>query len=246
MPPVQPRLLSLALGTSLVGRSFSFNVPLQKESAFPRPGLVAALEAYPLLRTGTWVATLGLGASFERDIGSASVTQADGGSLSYPVSQQRWAIDVRYAIPIRKRAVLVPLAGYGRQVYDIQRRVETTPPSMCASTSTTVCLPDATLSHFTLGAALRVAVTDEIGLSLDGAFLPAVNVGSRLGAEAPASASGYSVEVAGSWLLLDWLALRAALPLQHYLYTWSSTTVMYHSASETYYGLVVGAAVFTR
>jgi hypothetical protein len=246
LPSVAPRLISVAMGASLVGRSFSFDAPLQRESAFPRPGLVASIETYPLLRTRTWVSTLGLGASFERDIGSASVTQADGGSLSYPVSQQRWAVDVRYALALGTRVVLVPLAGYGRQAYDVRRRVEATAPSACAGTSTAVCLPDASLSHLTLGGSVRVALTDDIGLSVDGAFLPALDVGSRLGSEAPASARGYAVELGAAWMLLDWLSLRAALPLQHHGYSWSSPAVMYRSASETYYGLVVGAAVFTR
>jgi len=40
--------------------------------------------------------------------------------------------------------------------------------------------------------------------------------------------------------------LRAALPVIHYGYAFSHRPLAYTSASETYYGVVVGATVFTR
>ena len=68
----------------------------------------------------------------------------------------------------------------------------------------------------------------------------------QLGAESDASARGYSGELALTWRLMSWLALRAAVPVVHYGYQFSNRTVSYTSASETYYGGIVGATVFTR
>jgi len=72
---IAPHLVAFGLGTSLMGRSFSFDAPLQPESSFPRGGLVAALESYPLLRARGWYARFGVGASFGTEIGSSGVAQ---------------------------------------------------------------------------------------------------------------------------------------------------------------------------
>ena len=250
LPPViAPHLIALGLGTSLMGRSFSFDAPLQPESSFPRGGLVAALESYPLLRARGWFARLGVGAAFGTEIGTSGVAQPDGATLSYPVSERRWELDLRYAVPLGQRFLLVPRFGYGRSSYDLDRRGQQPAPSACAANSTQVCIPDVGVSHLALGFDARFAATSRLGLSLAAAFLPAFGVGrgmGQLGAESAASARGFSGELAVSWQLLDWLALRAALPMVSYSYQFSGRALSYTSASETYYGVTAGAVVFAR
>jgi hypothetical protein len=249
LPVIAPRLLSLALGAALVGRSFGFNTQLQGENAFPRAGMVAALETFPFAFLHNFVSRLGFAGSIEREIGSAAVGQADGGSLGYPVSEGRWSADVRYAFFFGQRFVLMPLAGIGHSGYDVERRTETTPPSQCMATATQVCLPDSAVSHLTFGVNGRIAIGPAWGLSVGAAVLPAFGVGrarGQLGVEAAPSALGYSAEVGVAWQLLDWLNVRASVPVERYGYSWSGPTVPYRSASETYYSLVVGATAFTK
>jgi hypothetical protein len=250
LPPViAPHLVSFALGAALMGRSFQFNAPLQPEST-SRGGLAAEVESFPLLSRDGWYANLGVGASFASESGSAGIGQADGGTLSYPATQRRWALDVRYAFPFRDRFLVVPMFGYGHSGYDLERRSQPA-PSTCAATSTQVCVPDVQVSHLTIGVDARALLTQTLALSLSAAFLPAFGVGrggGQLGAEAPASARGFSGALAVSWQVMDWLALRASLPLIRYDYSFSGGTrqLSYSSASETYYGAILGATVFTR
>jgi hypothetical protein len=249
LPPViAPRVMAFGLGTSLMGRSFSFDAPLQPESNFPRAGLLAQLESFPLLATRGWFARLGAGASFGTEIGSTGVGQPDGGTLSYPVSQRRWDLDLRYAIPVTARFLVVPRFGYGRSSYNLDRRAHPA-PSTCAATSTQVCLPDVQVSHVALGFDARFAATPRLAIGLGAAFLPAFGVGrgmGQIGVESDTSASGLSGDLSVTWQLLDWLALRGSIPLVHYSYQFSGRTLAYHSASETYYGLTAGAVVFAR
>ena len=249
LPPViAPHLVTFGLGTSLMGRSFRFDAPLQPDSGFPREGLVAEVESFPLLHASGWYARLGAGASFSTEIGSTGVAQADGGTLSYPVTERRWAFDFRYALPLGQRFLIVPLVGFGRSGYDLGRRAQPA-PSTCAVASTQVCVPDVQLSHLTLGFDARLALRPTLALSLGAALLPGFGLGrgmGQLGAESGASALGVSIAAAVSWQLLDWLALRAALPVTRYGYDFSRRPLAYTSASETYYGVVVGATVFVR
>jgi hypothetical protein len=251
MPAVAPRLLSAEVGAALMGRRFGFDAPLQGEQAFPRGGVVVAVESFPLAAIdrlrGSWLAGLGVGASFARELASAAVAQADGGTLSYHASEGRWSTDLRYAVPLGRRFVIVPLAGYGRASFDVQRRT-TVAPSMCPSTSTQVCFPGVSLSHLTFGFDARAALTPSFALSLGAALLPSFGVGrgpGQIGAESDTTAIGYSAELGATYLLLDWLALRAAVPVVHYGYSFGAPTLSYGSASETIYGLVIGATVMT-
>jgi hypothetical protein len=250
LPVVAPRFVWIGVGAALVGRRFGFDAPLQQERTFGRIGTLAMLEAFPLLPLRGWYSKLGLGATVEKDFGNAQLTQMDGSTLGFPVSDVRWSIDARYALPLGDHVVLVPTAGYGHASYDIERKTETTPPSMCGTNATQICLPDVALSHFTLGVDTRVAFTQTFGMSLGLAFLPAFGVGrgaGQIGAEAAPSAMGYGGELAATWLVQDWLALRASVPLVHYGFSFSGgTNLPYKSASETYYGTVIGATVFTN
>jgi hypothetical protein len=246
---IAPHLISFDLGTAVMTRSFHFDAPLQPDDGSVRGGVVAELESFPLLSVkNRWIARLGLGASFGTEIGNDGVGQADGGTLSYKVTERRWSVDVRYALPLGERFLLVPLVGYGHTGYDLARGTQPA-PSTCIATSTQVCLPDVQLSHLTLGLDARFAFTPSLAASLAAAYLPGFGLGrgtGQLGVESDASAQGLSGTLAVSWQLLDWLALRAAVPIIHYSYAFSRRPLAYTSASETYYGVVVGATVFTR
>jgi len=246
---VAPHKIAFALGTSLMSRSFNFNAPLQGDAGAPRAGIAAELEAFPLLSfDNRWLARVGVGASFETEIGNAGIGQPDNGTLIYPFTETRWGFDLRYAIPLGERFLVMPRFGYGHVGYDLERRNQPA-PSLCVTSSMQVCLPDVQLSHLALGLDARLAIAPSIGLSLGLLYLPGFGLGrgaGQLGSESDASVQGISGTVAASWQLLDWLALRASLPLTHYSYSFSRRPLAYTSASETYYGLVVGATVFTR
>jgi hypothetical protein len=251
LPVVATHVVSFALGGSLMGRRFQFDTALQQEKTFPRPGAAAALELYPLMLAGSdWFTRFGLGASFEREFGSAGLAQADGGTLEYGITEMRWSVDVRYAYAAGERWVLVPRVGFGHSGYDVQRKTETTPPSMCTATATSVCLPDVTYSHLVLGAEARVAFTPTFGMWLGAAFLPAFGVGTapgQLGAEnAPASSIGFGGSLGATWQLGEWLALQASIPVSRTSFVIDGPNNAYRSASEMYYGLVVGAVVWAK
>jgi hypothetical protein len=239
---VAPHVIAFALGTALMSRSFHFDAPLQGDAGAPRAGLAAALEAFPLLSLdNVRLGRIGVGASFATEIGNAGIGQPDNGTLIYPFTETRWGFDVRYAIPLGQRFLLLPRLGYGHVSYDLERRNQPA-PSLCTTTSTQVCLPDVQFSHLTLGLDARLALTPSVGLSLGLEYLPGFGLGhgaGQLGSESDASVQG----MAGT---LNWLALHASLPITHYSYGFNRRPLAYTSASETYYGLVVGATVFTR
>jgi hypothetical protein len=249
LPVVAPHLVSFNLGGAVMGRSFRFDTPtLQGESTLARAGFLLALEAFPLLLTEGWFAYFGLGVSYGREMGSAAAAQPDGGSLSYPVSESRWSADLRYAFQLGTRVMLIPSLGYGRSSYDLQRR-EPIVPSMCTRESMTVCIPDVNLSFFKVGFDLRVAIRPMFALFLNGAFLPGKTVGAAMGAigsQARVSTLGYSAEVGVTWQLKDWLAVRGSIPITRYHYAFIGQSVGYTSATEMYYGAIVGPVVFTK
>ena len=57
---------------------------------------------------------------------------------------------MRYAFAFRDRFRVVPMLGYGRSGYDLERRGQPA-PSSCVATTTQVCLPDVQVSHLTIG-----------------------------------------------------------------------------------------------
>lgn len=248
---VAPHAIALALGTSLMSRSFQFNSgsSLQGDAGAPRAGIAAAIESFPFLSLDNrQLGRIGFGASFATEVGNAGIGQPDNGTLIYPFTETRWGFDVRFAIPIAERFLLLPRFGYGHVGYDLERRNQPA-PSLCATTSSQVCLPDVQLSHLTLGLDTRLALTPSVGLALALEYLPGFGLGAatgQLGSESNASVEGMAATLTAGWQLLDWLALRASLPLTHYSYMFSRRPLAYTSASETYYGLVVGATVFAR
>jgi hypothetical protein len=68
----------------------------------------------------------------------------------------------------------------------------------------------------------------------------------QIGSERPATTlSGFHVELGANLMLKDWLALRLAVPINRYSYSFNSGGPgMYSAATETYYGLALGAMVF--
>ena len=97
---------------------------------------------------------------------------------------------------------------------------------------------------------LRIAATPTFALSLTGGYLLGLGVGKgvgQIGSEAGStSLAGFHGEIGASWMLTDWLAFQVAIPFMTYAYKFSGGTATYGSASETYYGLTVGAVVFTQ
>jgi hypothetical protein len=249
LPVIAPRLFSLGVGTAFIGRSFRFDAPLQPESTFPRAGVAVDLETFPLSRLRGWLSGLGLGGSFATELGSAGINQADGGRLSYPITERRWDASLRYAIALGGHFVAVPMVGFGQSAYEVQRKSELA-PSACGSTATQVCLPDVHLSHLSFGAAARIAFNSSVGVALGAAYLLGFGLGKQtgeLGSEATSSAArGVSAELALVWQVKDWLAVRVASPFVRYAYAFGGAGLPYRSATETYYGGILSATIFTR
>ncbi|MES1172107.1 MAG: hypothetical protein ABUL77_02630 [Bacteroidota bacterium] len=256
LPSVAPRMLSFQLSPmSFVGRNFAFTLPapaaLQKENTFPRVGIVAALEAYPLVRMAHgWFRKVGIGAAISADVGTAAMKVAGGAMVSYPVSQQRWSIDLRYAFTVGQRLVVIPALGLGSTSYDLKREGTGVAPSACDTSATVImpCLTDISAKYIPLDLHLRIAVTDSVAVGLSGGYF--------LGSGAPqgnwkadqrvGKTSGYHGELGVNSMLNDWLAVRGALSYVHYDYAFSAGTGAYTAASETYYSVNFGAIVFTR
>jgi hypothetical protein len=129
-------------------------------------------------------------------------------------------------------------------------------PSQCTSTYmltappiSAPCLADVRSTYLAAGAALRIALTEGVSLSLGGAYLRGMSIGKamgQIGAERTPAMAGYQAELGGNVLISSWFGVRAAIPITHYGYTFSGGAATYSSASETYYGLTVSALLFTH
>jgi hypothetical protein len=252
LPVIRPRLVSFETGVAAIGRSFHYNTPLQRDHAFPRMGYALSLEAFPLLRAPPgFYRHLGLGVTFERQSGSIDLVQAGNGSTSsYGLTQSRWGIDLRYFFAIGPHVVLVPAVGYGQSDADDAIPTAMAPmPSGCLVTNALPCVADANPAYLTVDFHLRVAATPALSLSLVPGYMLGVGVGKGAGqissAEATASVQGFHVDVGASFLLKDWLALQATIPIREYMYTLTPTmtAATYRSANDLYYGLLAGVAV---
>ena len=250
MPSVIPKLFSLEVGVGFIGRNFAYDTPMQKENTFPRLGLTAGIEAFPLLRFAHgWVKRFGIGIAVDAEFGAAALQQPNGASISFPVTQRRWVGDVRYAIVAGERVVFIPAVGVASDVFDLKTTGAGMPPSACSSTSTMPCLADVNSTSLIGGAQLRVALTDEVALSVAGGYIMGLSVSKAVGhiaSERTTKMAGYTFEIGGSFMVKQWLAVRAAIPYTHYGYTFTGGTATYTKASETYYGLNLSAIVFIR
>jgi len=250
LPSIAPHLIALGVGSSFLHRSFSFDRPLQQDKGF-RIGYALDLESYPLLTTGPgWQQTLGLGFQYASEIvGTAGVHDSSSEALvSYPVKQARWGIDLRYALTFGEHVVIIPALGYGKLNVDLQRPSPVA-PSACMVGSELPCFADVNASHLTADLHIRIAVSPSFGLSLVSGVYRGLNISRAAGgiaAEAPASSNGFHVEPGVTMMLGDWFALQARLPIIRNSYAFglpSSGVALYRSATETYYGLVLGVAL---
>lgn len=250
MPSVVPRLFSAEVGIAFIGRNFSYNTPMQKESTFPRLGATVGVETYPLLRTSRgWVKRFGVGLSVDTEFGAAALKQPNGSSVSFPVTQRRWVGDLRYAILAGEHVVILPAVGLASGVFDLKTTGAGIAPSACNTSMTMPCLADVNTTSLSAAAHIRVALTEEVALSVGGGYIMGLSVGKavgQIGSERTAKLAGYYFEIGGNMMLKDWLAFRAAIPFTHYGYAFSGGTATYSKASETYYGLTISALVFTH
>lgn len=253
LPVILPRVVSFQAGVSAMGRSFAYNTALQqKESTFPRPGIALTVEAYPLLRMPRgWYRKLGVGFTLAMEFGAAALANATtGASTSFPVTQRRWALDVRYVIPAGERVVLVPSLGYGSNVFDLKTRMPGETPTNCNNMSMLPCIADIQASYVVAGAHIRIAATERLAFSLSGGYLLGLSVGKgagQIGVESTETKiSGFQVEPGVNFMLTDWLAFRATVPFTSYSYAFTSAMATYKSATETYYGVTGGAVIFMR
>jgi hypothetical protein len=253
LPPVLPRLGVLAVGASALGRSFHYDTPLQGDSSLARMGYVISLEAFPLHRTPPgFHRRIGLGGTFEHQSGTASLLNAsDGTTVSYPLSQSRFGIDLRYFFPIGPHVLILPALGYGRADADLGARTGTL-PSGCLVTNTRPCVADAAPSYLTADLHIRVAVSPVLAFSLVGGYLLGVGVASGDGqissSEARATMQGFHVDVGARILIKDWFAVEAQVPYRRYAYALApaaNSTATYHAAVDSYYGLVAGVALLS-
>jgi hypothetical protein len=246
MPPAMPRMAWAMLGAAVMGRSFSYGSAFQNESSFGRMGGTLSLETFPLMRLSGWVKRFGLGGSYGLEMGRASVSRMGGGSFSYPVKQGRWSFDLRYVFTPGKRLAVIPFLGYGRQAWDLERSAVA--PSACVSAMEEPCLPDTYFSYGRAGVMLRLAASAAWGVSLGLHVMPGISVSKgtgRLAAEADVATLGYAVELGISREVTNWLAVHAFFPYTRFGHTFSSN-MNYSTATEVYYGFILGVAAHTR
>jgi len=251
-PVILPRTFTLMLGATIKGRSFQFDAPLQRESSFPRIGYLAAIETYPLkkLLGPGWTDGFGLAASYAAEvIGKASVSQSGGMSTSTSVKQSRWNLDLRYAFELGGFAVVAPDLGLASSSFTLSTDMPIM-ASQCAPTSTVACIPDTDVLLLRTGVHAGFAVSGELAITLDGAFLQALSVKNKpvnqIGYEAGTSAKGFDAAVGATYMLTDFLAVHGEIPFTRLSYSFHNPPATpYKSAAETYYGLNVGLAVFT-
>lgn len=259
LPPIVPRAVTLGLGGALMGRNFQFGAPatLQHESSFPRLGFVVDLETFPLLlMSSRWWRQIGLGAFYASEpSGDASVTDPMSGvSTKTSVSQSRWGIDLRMALPIGERLVVTPRLGLQAYSFTLSTKMPIV-ASSCTSAATMACLPDTGVQMLTIGGIVRIAASPDLGLSVGAAYLFGVGVTNRplnqIGYEIATSVTGFAFEGGASWRLTRWLAIRMLVPVTRFGYVFHPSTATpaaatYRSATELLYGFSAGVAIFTK
>jgi|GEM_PF-2696818 len=250
-PVIVPRAFTLMLGGAMMGRSFHFDIPLQRESSFPRIGYLAAIETYPLKLLGPgWMDGFGFAASYAAEvIGKATVSQTDGTSSSTSVNQSRWNLDLRYAFELGGYVVLAPDIGLTNSSFTLSTDMPVM-ASQCVSSSTMACIPNTDVLLLQTGAHARFALGRELAVTLDAAFLQALSVKNKpaneIGYEAGTSANGFSGALGATYMLTDFLAVHGEIPFTRLTYTFHNPPpTPYKTATETYYGVSVGLAVFT-
>ncbi len=240
---VAPRLASLALGATSVGRSFKYDAHLQRESTLARPGVVVQVEAFPLLALGGLARGLGLAASYAKELGKANLQQAANATLSLPVNQDRWTAALRYAFVPSPRVVVVPSLGLAGSRFAVRDATETL-PSLCTSTSTDICLAAVRLLAVTAGSALRLGLSPNLALTANATVLASLSLGAapgELAAESRARSFGVSADLGLAFTFVRALAITTAVGVTTFQHSFhGGQDLGYSSASETYYGITVG------
>jgi len=252
-PSVIPRLINVGLGTALVRRTFAYTNTVQQGDKGLRLGYQIALESFPAVtQPGGWYRTLGVGAWYEKEYGDATHDAAGGMFTGYPFSQSRWGFDARYGIPAGEWVVIMPAIGYGRAGADLQRMQPVAPSGCAAASSTDPCFGDINVSYLAADLHVRVGFSPAFAMSLSGGYLQGLGVArgmDQITAEASASMKGFHVDLGASFLLNEWFAVQAAIPFRRYAFNFdrpANASFTYRGATDTYYGLIAGLAVFTK
>lgn len=247
LPPIVPHVLALGVGTSVMHRSFAYDTALQPDNGF-RVGYAITAESYPLqLADPGWYDAIGIGFRYANEIlGSAGVhNPANDSLIVYPVKQARWGLDLRYAFALGTHVVLVPALGYDQLSVTLEHPMPVV-PSMCPAGSPLPCFADVSAAHLTADLYARFALTPAFGLSLALGYARGLSVSrasGQLAAEVPAASNGVHVEPAATLMLGDYFAVQAAVPILRYSYAFTERSGgTYSSATETYWGVVLGIA----
>jgi hypothetical protein len=147
--------------------------------------------------------------------------------------------------------IVMPSVGYGRIGTDLVRMTPAM-PSACTSTTPDPCFGDIKASYISADLHLRIGLTPALALSLVGGYLQGLGVANgpdQITAEAKASMSGFHVDLGATMLIGEYFAVSAAIPVRRYSFSFDAPmggAFTARSASEMYYGVLAGFAVFTR
>jgi hypothetical protein len=244
---IRPRIVTLHWGLGAVGRSFAYDAPLQSENSIARPAFALAVESFPATPLEGFVARLGIGAAFARELGNSKLVGDNGVTRLLPITEQRWWLEARLALPIGDSFLLVPAVGYGQTRYATAKKTVTA-PSACPSNSNQICITDVNLSQFRLGVEGRIALSSTWSMKAVATFLPVISAGSgmgEIGSESKLRTLGFSVDFAVGYHFTEWFSLRGGLNFTRYSHMFSGGMIPYTSASEMYYGVIVGPAITT-
>jgi hypothetical protein len=171
--------------------------------------------------------------------------QAGGPTVTFPVTQRRYAFDFRYAFIPGQRVVIVPALGLGNNTFNLKTNMPTA-PSACTLAATLPCLAGVEATYLVANLHLRVAATERLAVTLSGGYMLGLAVGrgnGKIGQEQAPKMTGFHVEVGVNQMLLDWLAVRVAGSFVRHTFAFSGG-VPYASANETYFGGNAGLVLF--
>jgi hypothetical protein len=252
-PSIIPRLVNVMFAPAMIRRSFSYNQASLQGDSGVRMGGQLALEAFPLVtQPNGWYRTIGIGAFYEKEVGNATHNAANGMFNGYPFSQSRLGFDVRFGIPAGEWVLIMPAIGYGRIGADLERGSPTTPSNCTTSSAMDPCFGDIKAAYLSADLHIRVGLTPTFAISLAGGYLQGLGVSrgmDQITAEGAASMKGFHVDAGATVFLDDWIALQAVIPFRRYAFAFqpaSGTSFTYRGATDMYYGLIAGLALFTK
>jgi len=252
-PSVIPRLVNVAIGTAMVRRSFAFSQPtLQGDSGF-RLGYQLAVESFPLVtQPNGWHRTLGIGLYYEKEYGDATQSGTGGMFTGYGFNQSRWGFDARFAIPAGEWVIIMPAIGYGRIGADLERMSPSMPSACTSGSMMPPCFGDIKASVLSIDLHLRVGFTPAFAMSLSGGYLYGLGVSrgtDQITAEAPAAMAGFHVDLGATVMVNDWFAVQGMIPFRRYAFNFTPPAggaFTAKSATDLYYGVLAGVALFTK